>query len=69
MSELLAVATAIREEIVRQYRDDDRGKCRAGLPFWEEEVQPMLLAQAALAALGQHEQTQKAPPQPSGQGG
>jgi hypothetical protein len=39
------IARAIREEIVRQYRDDDRGKCPAGVLFWEEEIQPILLAE------------------------
>jgi hypothetical protein len=45
------LAKAIREEIVRQYRDDDRGKCPAGISFWEEEIQPFLLAHAALAVI------------------
>ena len=47
------VAKAIREEIVRQYRDNDRTKCRAGIPFWEEWVQPVLLAEVAICAVGQ----------------
>ncbi len=47
------VARALREEIVRQYRDDDRSKCRAGAYFWEEDVQPTLLAECALRALGE----------------
>jgi hypothetical protein len=51
MSKEETVARAIREEIVRQYRDQDRARCPAGLPFWEEEVQPMLLAEVAIAAL------------------
>jgi hypothetical protein len=46
-----AVAKAIREEIIRQYRDQDRQRCPAGARFWEEEVQPMLLAEVAAAAL------------------
>jgi N-acetylmuramoyl-L-alanine amidase len=50
-SQTIRIAKAIREEIVRQYRDDDRGKCPAGVPFWEEEVQPILLAETALRAL------------------
>jgi hypothetical protein len=45
------LAKVIREEIVRQYRDDDRGKCPAGISFWEEEIQPFLLAHAALAVI------------------
>lgn len=43
-----AVAKAVREEIVRQYRDDERRKCPAGTPFYEEEVSPLLIAEAAL---------------------
>lgn len=42
---------AIREEIVRQYRDDDRGKCLAGTVFYEEHVQPELIARTALEAM------------------
>jgi hypothetical protein len=45
------VARAIREEIIRQYLDNDRAKCPAGVPFWEEEVQPMLLAEVAVRSL------------------
>jgi hypothetical protein len=52
MDDILAkVATAIREEIVRQYRDDDRRKCPAGQAFWEEQIQPMLLATVAAKAM------------------
>lgn len=47
---LMAVAKAIREEIVRQYRDDERGKCPLGVPFYEEDVAPMLIAEAAVKA-------------------
>lgn len=47
------VAKAIREEIVRQYRDQDRQNCPAGSRFWEEEVQPMLLAEVAIRAFQQ----------------
>jgi hypothetical protein len=47
------IAGAIREEIVRQYRDDDRRKCPAGSAFWEQHIQPMLLAEAALRALAE----------------
>ena len=36
--------------MVRQYRDDDRGKCPAGSAWWEENIQPMLI-RAAIAAL------------------
>lgn len=59
MSIEVAVAKAIREEIVRQYRDDDRRKCPAGVPFWEEEVQPMLLAEVALQVIHQQRETEK----------
>jgi len=51
---LKQLSKAIREEIVRQYRDDDRRKCPAGIPFWEEEVQPMLLAEVALRVVGEN---------------
>lgn len=51
------VAIAIREEIVRQYRDNDRAKCPAGVPFWEEEIQPMLLADVAIQAFQQEKST------------
>lgn len=49
------VAKAIREEIVRQYRDQDRQRCPAGVQFWEDEIQPMLLAEAAIRANGEIE--------------
>ena len=56
------IARAIREEIVRQYRDDDRGKCPAGVLFWEEEIQPILLAEVAMRAHDEHVMgTKKAP--------
>lgn len=48
-------AKALREEIVRQYRDEDRRKCPAGVAFWEEHVQPVLLAEVALKALSNAE--------------
>lgn len=50
-AEMTAVAKAIREEIVRQYRDDGR-TCRAGPAFYEEEIAPYLIAEAALKAHG-----------------
>ncbi len=46
------VAIAIREEIVRQHRDDERNKCPAGRAWYEDEVAPWLIARAAIAALG-----------------
>ncbi len=45
------LAEAVRKEIVRQYRDNDRGNCPAGLFFWEQEIQPMLIAQAVMTVL------------------
>lgn len=42
---------AIREEIVRQYRDDDRGRCPAGAHYYEEHIGPHLIAIKALASL------------------
>ena len=47
MTDLTNIAKAIREEIVRQHRDQDRQNCPAGSRFWEEEIQPMLLAEVA----------------------
>ena len=56
------IARAIREEIVRQSRDDDRGKCPAGVLFWEEEIQPILLAEVTMRAQDEHVMgTKKAP--------
>jgi hypothetical protein len=46
------VARGIREEIVRQYRDDERGKCPGGAAFYEENVGPYQIARAVLEALG-----------------
>lgn len=36
------VARAVREEITRQYRDDERGKCPAGSYFYEEHIAPRI---------------------------
>jgi hypothetical protein len=47
------LARAIREEIIRQYLDDDRGKCPAGVQFWEEQVQPALLAEIVMRTVGE----------------
>ena len=44
---LALIATAVREEIVRQYRDDERRKCTAGVLYYEEEVMPWLIAKVA----------------------
>ncbi len=46
-----AVARAVREEIVRQYRDDDCSNCPAGSAFYEEHVAPTLIARAAIEAM------------------
>ena len=43
-------AAAIREEIVRQYRDDDRAKWPGGSHDYEEHQAPSLIARAALLA-------------------
>lgn len=45
------VARAVREEIVRQYRDDERGRCPAGSAYYEEHIGPDLIARAAIAAM------------------
>jgi hypothetical protein len=44
---LLLIANAVREEIVRQYRDDERRKCPAGVLYYEEEIMPWLIAKVA----------------------
>jgi len=50
--ELVRLAqVAIREEIVRHHRRDERTKCAAGSAFYEEEVAPYQIAQAALTAI------------------
>lgn len=52
MSEMVEqVARAIREEIVRQYRDGDRKKCPAGAHYYEEHIGPALIARAAIEAM------------------
>lgn len=45
-------AKAAREENARQYRDNDREKVRnkCGIPFWEEEIRPYLIAEAVINA-------------------
>lgn len=45
------LAKAIREEIVRQYRDDERRTFPGGSYHYEETQSPWLIARAALAAL------------------
>ncbi len=39
------LAKAIREEIVRQYRDDERRTCPAGAFYYEQEISPYLIAE------------------------
>lgn len=41
----------IREEIVRQYRDNERATCPGGAAFYEENVSPYLIAQRVMEAL------------------
>jgi hypothetical protein len=45
-NQIMAVAKAIREEIVRQYREDERRTCPAGADYYEEEISPYLIAEA-----------------------
>jgi hypothetical protein len=45
------VARVVREEIVRQYRDDERRKCPAGTAFYEEHISPRLIAQRVVEAM------------------
>jgi len=47
------VATAIREEIVRQHREDERSKCPAGRDYYEEHISPWLIAKEAIAVVRQ----------------
>lgn len=49
------VAEAIREEIVRQYREDERRTFPGGSHYYEETQSPWLIVRAALAALSQKE--------------
>lgn len=51
MKPIERIALAVREEIVRQYRDDERGRCPAGSAYYEEHIGPALIARAALAAM------------------
>lgn len=48
-----AMAQAIREEIVRQYRDDERHKGPLSSHDYEEMVAPTQILNAALSALGE----------------
>ncbi len=45
------VALAVREEIVRQYRDDERSKCPAGAHYYEVHIAPDYIARVAIAAM------------------
>lgn len=49
------IARAIREEIVRQHREDERRTFPGGSHYYEETQSPWLIARAALAALSQKE--------------
>ncbi len=51
MTDLERAARAIREEITRQYRDDERGKCPAGAHYYEQDIAPEYIARAVLEAL------------------
>lgn len=52
MSEMIErVARAVREEIVRQFRDADRAKWPGGVHMYEEHVGPHLIASAAIQAM------------------
>ena len=44
------VTHAVREEIVRQYRENERGKSPVGPAYYEEYVSPWLIAKCAIAA-------------------
>lgn len=45
------LTTAIREEVVRQYRDDDRGNWPGGSHDYEEVQSPWLIARVAVQTL------------------
>ena len=45
------LTTAIREEVVRQYRDDDRGNWPGGSHDYEEIQSPWLIARVAAQTL------------------
>jgi hypothetical protein len=45
------LASVIREEIVRQFRDNERHKCPAGCNFYEEHVSPLLIARCVLVEM------------------
>jgi hypothetical protein len=47
-AQAIQLAVIIREEIVRQYRDDERGKCPAGAAYYEENISPWLIARRIL---------------------
>lgn len=48
------LAAIIREEILRQYREQDRQRCPGGVAFWEEEIQAHSLANAVIAAMKEY---------------
>jgi hypothetical protein len=48
------LARIIRDEVVRQYRDDERGKCPGGAAYYEEHISPWLIALRVLEELKPH---------------
>ncbi len=50
--DVVRVTVAVRDEIIRQYRDNERATCPAGSSFYENEVLPYQIARAAIAAMG-----------------
>jgi len=42
------LSIVIREEVVRQYRENERAACPGGAAFYEETVSPYLIAQRVL---------------------
>ena len=53
MTVIEAVTRAVREEILRQYREDERSSCPGGRAYYEEEISPFLIAQRAIATYEQ----------------
>lgn len=51
MDDVERVARAVREEIVRQYRESESANCPAGVTYYEEYISPHLIATAAIAAM------------------
>lgn len=51
MTKIEEASRAVREEIVRQYRDDERRKHQLGTYFYENEISPKYIARAAITAI------------------